>query len=162
MKQVTNYLTAKGSDVAPASASDALMNYSDYYKKTTGYNFNPDSLWGKIDNFFTGKESAARQAYENYLSESEYKRNQAATSAQNELTFAREDSQIQRLMQDYKAAGLNPYMLLSGGNLSSGVVSSQASAPTYKRSSYKKEKKSGTSAVSSAIRAIALIAMLAG
>lgn len=148
----------------PSSAQGALMNFDDFYKQYTGYKVDPNSLGAKIDNFFSGKVTSAKQAYENYLADYEYRRNQEAISAQNALTFAREDSQVQRLMEDYKKAGLNPYMLLTGGNLSSGVVSSQASAPSYKRSSSKSDKSSneGMKAVTSAIKAIALIAMLAG
>ena len=160
----TGYYPGQNPIKTMSSANGELMSFEDYYKQATGYKTSPYSLIGKIDDFFSGKATSAKQAYENYLADYEYKRNQAATSAQNALTFAREDSQVQRLMEDYKKAGLNPYMLLSGGNLSSGVVSSQASAPAYKRSSSKSGKSSneGLKAVTSAIRAIALIAMLAG
>lgn len=132
-------------------------SYEQFYKDYTGYGVNPYGLAGRIDNFFTGKQTASAEEYQRYLE---------AYNARiaNEQTWAREDSQIQRLMADYKAAGLNPYLLMSGGNLSSGVVSSQA----YRRKSPGNSAKSNNSgkkevsAITSAIKAIAFIAMMAG
>lgn len=150
---------------------------SNYYNTGNGWKdfWRGLTTWPKLLN---SKNDAdfGRKAYEDYVSnwernydyslaEQEYARNKADVSAANKLTFAREDSQVQRLVEDYKKAGLNPYMILNGGNLSSGVVSSQAASPSYKRSSYKKSKSNDDESlktVTSAIRAIALIAMLAG
>lgn len=157
-----NKLASQGSTPV-ASANSAVMSFDDFYKQYTGYSTNPYGIAGKIDNFFTGKTNSAEIAYQNYLADYEYQRNKADTSAANAITFAREDSQIQRLMQDYKAAGLNPYLLLNGGNISGGAVSSQAQRPEYKRGSSKSRSKDKTGEViSSAIKAIALVAMLAG
>lgn len=156
-------LTGSNPSVDPNSA---LMSFEDYYHQYTGHKVNPYGLAAKFDDFFTGKTSSAKQAYETYKAQYELEKNKQLEAERNALTWAREDSSVQRLMADYQKAGLNPYLLLSGGNLSSGISNSQASAASYKRSSEKSKSsingKEAASMVTSAIKAIALIAMLAG
>ena len=116
----------------------------------------PYSIGSRIDNFFTGKVTSAEKAYQNYLADYEFKRNAEASAKANQETWAREDSQIQRLMEDYQKAGLNPYLLLSGGNLSSGVVSSQSQKPTYKKKSLE-EGKVESKLMNTAVKVLALL-----
>lgn len=166
------------------NGSAAPMSYTDWRDQQISNYYNTGSGWTDFWRGFTTwpkllnmKNDAdfGRKAYEDYvanwernydysLAEQEYARNKADVSAANQLTFAREDSQVSRLVQDYKNAGLNPYIILNGGNLSSGVVSSQAASPSYKRSTYKKSKSNddeSAKVVTSAIRAIAAVALLA-
>lgn len=62
-----------------------------------------DSLWDQIWGNFTGRYSkemaSARRA-----------------DAKNQVTFAREDSAIQRQIEDAKAAGINPYLMQNAGS----------------------------------------------
>lgn len=163
MASAVEQLTNNFNTDQPVSYYDYYNAYGkDHYQGYGNYlDLNPDGFLGKVRNFFTGQGSSAEREYQNYLAGYEYNKNAKATAAANAETYAREDSQVQRLMKDYAAAGLNPYSLLTGGNLSSGVVSSQAQRPSYKRGSYKKQKDQKSDIVNSAMRAIMMLAFFA-
>lgn len=121
-----------------------------------GRNDNPNSLWNKINNFFTGKVTSAKQSYENYLSNFEFQRNQEAAAQANAATWQREDTAVQRQKADMEAAGFNPYMLYAGSV--SSAASTQAQVPEYKRSG-KLSEKDESKLAGTALKLLALIVL---
>lgn len=156
---VNNYQTS-----SPVSFYDYYNAYGRDHSKNTSWlntwqDADPYSFSGRLDNFFSGTRKSAEADYQKYLSEYEYRRNSAATELANKQTWAREDSQVQRLMEDYQKAGLNPYALLVGGNISSGVVSSQAQKPEYQRGKFKERDDKKSSTLGTALKLLAILAL---
>lgn len=137
---------------APSGDNSALKSFEDFYRENYD-NQNPYSLGSKIGNFFSGEVSSAKDAYQNYLSNYEFARNQDAAAQANAATWQREDSAVQRAMGDYQSAGLNPYLLLNGsGGIS--AASSPATKADYKRARAQEQE---SRAVSSAVKVLMLI-----
>ena len=117
----------------------------------------PYSFGGWFQNLLHGTRQSAEKEYENYKADWEAYQNNKKTQVANAETYSREDTQVQRLMEDYQNAGLNPYLLLNGGNISGGVVSSQSQYQPYKRAS--STKKDESKIASSALKILAIIAL---
>lgn len=157
------------------SAVDQLVNgyetsspvdWADYYNaygrdhSSSWTNANPDSLGAKINNWFTGDADAARSAYENYLNE--YKNHRDTKAQQSE--WAREDSSVQRAVADIMKAGLNPWLALNGGSMSSAVNASSSAPVRYQVKEQQLKSKQGKNnagqLLGTAIKLIAMIALL--
>lgn len=81
------------------------------------------SVWSKIANFFGGVDSSS--LYQNALTENNRAYEQAMLRESRDYdaflrsyNADREDTQIQRLVADIKAAGLNPWLALQSGGVS--------------------------------------------
>lgn len=118
--------------------------------------YDPNSALAKIYDFFTGKISSTRQAYENYVADWEFQRNKEQAAYETWLGQQREDNSFQRQAVDIQKAGFNPAMaLISGGSISNAPSSAMETA-RYKRASQSKEK-NDDQLLSSALKILALI-----
>lgn len=152
-------LTLGNTSDTPVSFYDYYNAYGQDHASTRWMKSDPYSLASDLQNFFKGTRSSALKEYENYLSDFEYKKNQAAVAKQNAETYAREDSQVQRAMADYLKAGVNPYALVMNGSLGSVSSASQASAASYKKASSETSTKKSNGLLNTALKILALIVL---
>lgn len=149
-------------------STDQAVSFYDYYNAygRDKYGANnwieagPDSIWAKLQNLTKGDVGAAQSAYDAYLSEYEFRKNSAATAKQNAETYAREDSEVTRLVKDLQNAGLNPWLALNGGSLSNSYTS-EANAAKYdtQKTNNSKSNNNSTNMLTSALKVI-LFAMI--
>lgn len=151
-----------------SNTSDTPVSFNDYYNAygrdkhgDAWIDAMPDSLGARITNFFTGTANSAKQDYENYLADFEHKKNLKTQQAE----WAREDSKVQRAVADIKKAGLNPWLALNGGSMSSAISASDSASVRYKaREQYLKNDKSndkGLNVLGTALKIILFAAMMA-
>ena len=149
VEQLTNnYQTS-----TPVSFYDYYNAYGqDRYGAKNWTKVDPNSFGGRFQNFMSGTGSSAKQQYEQYLAEYEYQRNLKAP--QND---------VQKAVADIKAAGLNPWLALNGGSMSSAVTASQSASARYEvRDKQLKGDKSGkaSSLLGSALKILIMAAIM--
>ena len=89
----------------------------------------------KIAKFFGhGAESSFESAYEAYINNLNNRNETIATQNARAYDKMMDDTKYQRMMKDFEAAGLNPYLLVNNGGISAGSIGSGAKADYgYKR-----------------------------
>lgn len=107
-------------------------------------NASPNSIWAKIDNFFTGKRDSAYEYYQNWYNQQSLAKQQ---QYEYELQRALRSTQYQDVIKSMQAAGLNPYAMMSGqfGLGNSSGTSTQAL--TYQKSDKSNTGKTGAVAL---------------
>lgn len=111
------------------------------------------SGWEYMWNGLTGKWDERVRQYEE--AKNEYNAQKMLTRAE----WEREDSTYQRLVEDLKKAGINPYYALNNGSISP-VGSSAQSLYSSKGKSSQKEKESGASDLKGLIATAVLLMKL--
>jgi len=124
-----------------------MPNYSDYYVDSSGYE---RDFRERIDDWLTGRDYSARYESDFNLNNMKYQ------EAYNKYLDYREDTKTQRLVNDLKAAGLNPWLAVQSGFTSSGA--SAASPSTTSAAKFSK-KDSMFSIFSNLIGTVAKIAL---
>lgn len=110
------------------------MSYSDFWKQENDplnlgwFGENGENWLGNISNFFTGRNDATRDKYNAYLAANERAYEQAKLNDARAYEKWLSSSQYQRAAKDMKAAGLNPYTLVSNGGLAGAAVRSSANS----------------------------------
>lgn len=124
-------------DFTSALQVNEPMSYTDYWKQENdpygiasalGFGDAGEGLLGRISNFFTGKNDATRDKYNAYLAANERAYEQAKLNDARAYETWLSSTQYQRASKDMKAAGLNPYTLVSNGGLAGAAVRSSANS----------------------------------
>lgn len=145
-----------GSSYNPMSWDQYWEMYDPARAKAYG---SPDSLRGKIGNFFSGKVTAAKQAYQNYLDKYNADWNAEQSALKTRQDWDREDTQPIRQKEAMEAAGFNPYMLYAGGGSSALTVPSSQSHDTQYQHKTKVTEKDESKLAGTALRLLALIVL---
>ena len=118
---------------------DPVMSWSEF-TSSRGLGDSPDHWTSKVGDFFTGAWSKARNDYAAYLTNvnnsNEFKAAQSARAYEKMM----DDTKYQRMMKDFEAAGLNPYLLVNSGGVSASSAPSAAKANYGVQSSGEKSK----------------------
>lgn len=117
---------------------EQAMSFDDYWKENNSYGTtsNPDQLMVKFLNFFTGEDKKVKRDYEAYLQNLNNRNEFNAVQSARAYEKMMDDSKYQRMMKDFEAAGLNPYLLVNNGGVSA------SSAPSAAKGDYAINKKS--------------------
>lgn len=113
------------------SSNDAGTAYS--YRTSEGYGADY-GLFGRIGDFLFGTNRAAENAASAYNSEISNKFNADEAQRNRDFEEYMSSTAYQRMMQDAKKAGINPYYLVQGGSSGSsspaGSAASSSGAPS--------------------------------
>lgn len=158
---------ASAQDVSMGYEPTELMSKDEYWQANyagkkvgavkNGAHYND---WNyRIGKFFGGRDQNKFESdYESYVNnvnaENEWKATQSARAWDKYLN----DTQVQRLVADIKAAGLNPWLAVQNGISTSGVTSSQKADYKY---SYKQEEKKADTGRNVALFMLAAARLLA-
>lgn len=111
---------------------EQAMSYDQFWRENNSYGTSsPEGqFWNKFLNFFTGEDKRVQGEYEAYLNNLNARNEYLATQSARAYDRLMDDTKVQRMMADYEAAGLNPYLLVNNGGVSVG------SAPTSSKADY--------------------------
>lgn len=156
-------------DPANYEMDDWSQFYKDYGQKEYDsgkvaiFDDTPDSLMSNIINTFTGTKTRAWEEYQRQKEAKLRAYEEAKLSSARQYQEYLESSKYQRTMADIKAAGYNPWLALQSGVGSSTISSAPGSGHTNARySSGKKNDQDLLNLSSSAMKLVALLAMMAG
>lgn len=133
---------------------EEAMSYDDFYNdymNTTHPDWNGRyPKYGTVSYYiakaFSRDQKNAESKYQTYLDNlalrNEYNATQSARSYEKYMS----DTQVQRAMKDYEAAGLNPYLLVNAGSVGSTSYGGTSIKSSYDRHREKKEEKSNKQA----------------
>lgn len=111
---------------------EQAMSLQDYWSSHGGTQDITDPQ-NKFANLFTGKVDKIKNEYDTYL-RNLFDRNEfLAQQSARGFDKMMDDTKTQRMMKDYAAAGLNPYLLVNNGGVSA------SSAPSGAKADYSKE-----------------------
>lgn len=115
-----------------AAQPEQAMSFDDYWKEHNSYGTlsNPDQLMVKFLNMFTGEDKRVKREYETYLQNLNNRNEFNAVQSARAYDKMMDDTKVQRMMKDYEAAGLNPYLLINNGGVS------VSSAPSSSKGDY--------------------------
>lgn len=109
--------------------------------------FSLANLYGSM----TGEKKRLQEEYQNYqdnyLANLKNRNEYLATQSANAFEKMMDDTKIQRSMNDYERAGLNPYLLINGGSIGAGSVPTSAKADYSTNRSEKKKDESRNKAL---------------
>lgn len=111
-----------------AAQPEQAMSFDDYWEQNNSYgtSSNPDQLMVKFINMFTGEDKRVKREYEAYLQNLNNRNEFNAVQSARAYDKMMDDSKYQRMMKDFEAAGLNPYLLLNNGGISASSASSSS------------------------------------
>lgn len=89
---------------------------------------NGGNPYGYDNVFFQSFYKNVKNQYDTYLANLDNRNEYRASQAANQWAAGREDTEMQRAVKDFEAAGLNPYLVINSGNISSSPASSAAKA----------------------------------
>lgn len=117
----------------PEVAKDFSTFYNDYMHDLYGDAWNgheqsPDHWTQKINNFFTGDADRAKHMYDAYLTNLKNRNEFLSQQSARAYDKMMDDTKYQRMMKDFEAAGLNPYLLINSGGVSASSAPSGAKA----------------------------------
>ena len=121
---------------------------ADYYQSRA------DSVIGKIEDWFGGGNSARAAAYRT-AADREYE--QQATNSARAWDEYMQSTYYQRMVEDLKKAGLNPWLALNGGIGQTNNVSTAGSGSSARYKSEEKQKGSGGTIIAAFMIAAARI-----
>ena len=116
-----------------------VMSFHDWHNENYGKHgyLDPDSLAGRISNFFDGIGTRERQEYEtyvnNYLANLNNRNEAKATQSARAWDEYMSSTAYSRAIKDLERAGVNPYMIVNSGSSPSTTVGS-ASKASYQTS----------------------------
>ena len=143
----------------PDTSVTNAPNGHDVWSSTTG-----NSWWSKLVAGLGFKDQA--QSYQNTLTQNNRAYEQALLREQRDYEeyvrnreYQREDTKMQRLIADYKAAGLNPWLALQGGISGTSAQSQPAGNGNFSSGSSAKaaDKKENSGAIAGLLVAVARI-----
>lgn len=114
-------------------------SFSSWYKRVSAGN-DPNSLWSRFANWFTGDVDSLRDYYSQWYNELQISKQAQADYEYNRLLRQTEYADLIKSLSD---AGLNPYVMLSNGASAGSSSSINTSPNTYSHES----KKSNTALV---------------
>lgn len=120
------------------SQPETAVSFDDYWKDNNRYGTldNPDQLMVRFLNFFTGEDKRVKREYDAYLQNLNNRNEFKAVQSARAYDKMMDDTKYQRMMKDFEAAGLNPYLLINNGGISA------SSAPSSSKGDYAINKKS--------------------
>ena len=123
------------------------------WRSQSGYSglVDPDSLVGRVVNWFDGSRDKAYRDYQTYLDNVDRRNEFNAVQSARQYDKMMDDTKYQREMRDLQAAGLNPYLLVNNGGISA------SSAPSGARADYGKHSVNVKSKTGDAGRNFALL-----
>lgn len=138
---VDSYINAQ-----PEQAMDFNEFYNNYGRaKYNGswVDMDPEHWFTKLGNLLTGDIDTAKNKYEAYLTNLKNRNEFVSAQSAREWEKMMDDTKYQRMMKDFEAAGLNPYLLINNGGISASAAPSAAKASYDMHSMKKAEKNSG-------------------
>lgn len=148
----------------PESSVDSYINaqpeqaisFYDFYNQqgraehgSSWIDADPEHWAAKFGNFFTGRVDKAKHDYEAYLRNLDDRNEFLAQQSARAYDKMMDDTKYQRMMKDFEAAGLNPYLMVNNGGISA------SSAPSSGKADYRHGKSSNNDGLKG--RNIALI-----
>lgn len=139
---VDNYINAQPEEQNVLTFDDWMAENHPNSSKAINKFGGIDAPLPKFWNWFTGDSKKWEREYntyvDNYLSNLKNRNEYLATQSANAFEKMMDDTKIQRSMNDYEKAGLNPYLLINGGSIGSGSVPTSAKADYSTNRSEKK------------------------
>lgn len=139
------------------------MSFEEYWKlhdpvHAEAYG-DPNSLFAKIGNFFSGRVTSAKQGYQNYLDKYNADWNAEQSALKTQQDWQREDTQPLRQKEAMEEAGFNPMMLYAGGGSSALTIPSSQSHDTQYQHKTKLSEKDESKLAGSALKVLALLVL---
>ena len=128
---------------AAVEQPEEVVDFNTFYKENgfTGTQIDPNNMLSKIANWFIGDVDSAKKMYESYLNNVNIRNEARATQSARAWEEYMDSTKYQRAFQDLEKAGLNPYLLVNGGQ-SLAAGSSSSPKASYSKPSIKDEQKS--------------------
>lgn len=131
---------------------EQAMSYGEFYAQqpgsiTSDYN----NLFVRIGDWLSGHGKKTQDAYQNYLDNLDRRNEFAAVQSARQYEKMMDDTKYQRMMKDFEAAGLNPYLMINNGGISA------SSAPSAAKGDYARRGKGMSDNKSESGRNIALL-----
>ena len=122
---------------------EEAMSFEDWRSQSKYHGFvDPDSLVGRVVNFFDGSRDKQYRDYQTYLDNLDRQNEFISQQSARGYDKMMDDTKYQRMMKDFQAAGLNPYLLVNNGGISASSSPSGAKADYGKHQVYQKQKTS--------------------
>lgn len=119
---------------------EQAMSFNDWKDQSVYRLLDTDSLTGKISNFFVGMGDRAKRDYQTYLDNLDRRNEFISQQSARGFDKMMDDTKYQRMMKDFQAAGLNPYLLVNSGGISASSSPSGAKADYGKSTGLSKNK----------------------
>lgn len=124
---------------------EEAMSFHDWHEQyygSKGY-LDPESLAGRVSNFFDGIGNRERSEYQTYLDNLDRRNEFLSQQSARGYDKMMDDSKYQRMMKDFEAAGLNPYLIVNSGGVSASSSPSGAKADYGKHQAYQNKSSNG-------------------
>lgn len=126
----------------PEEVMDFNTFYNNYGHEKYGdewIEMDPDHWFTKLGSWFTGDVEKARNLYDAYLTNTKNRNEFISQQSARAYDKMMDDTKYQRMMKDFEASGLNPYLLVNNGGISA------SSAPSGARANYDSHSRNSTS-----------------
>lgn len=125
---------------------EEAMSFEDWRAQSKYHGYvDPDSLVGRVVNWFDGSRDKQYRDYQTYLDNLDRQNEFNAVQSARQYDKMIDDTKYQREMRDLQAAGLNPYLLINSGGISASSAPSGAKAD-YGKHSVNVKSKNGSDA----------------
>lgn len=111
---------------------EQAMSLQEYWQSHGGTQDITDPQ-NKFANLFTGKVDKIKNEYDTYLRNLSDRNEFRAAQSARQYEKMMDDTKYQRMMKDFEAAGLNPFLLVNNGGISA------SSAPSGAKADYSKD-----------------------